>query len=51
VGVKKGDLDALEMEEGKFFPSITIMNQGDNVCWEVSNVYGPIQYEKKGEFL
>jgi exonuclease III len=51
VGVKQGDLDAVEMDAEEFFSSIKIINRCDNFEWEVINVYGPVQHEKKAGFL
>jgi hypothetical protein len=50
LGVKQCDLDAIVMDEGEFFSSITIENRKDNF-WEVINVYGPVKKERKGVFL
>jgi hypothetical protein len=30
--VRQGELDAKEMDEGKFFSSVKIRNRGDNFC-------------------
>jgi hypothetical protein len=30
---EKGDLDSVEMDEGKFFSSMTIENRHDKICW------------------
>lgn len=51
IGVKEGDVDALEMDEGEFFSSITVETRLDNFQWEIINVYGPVQLERKGHFL
>jgi hypothetical protein len=46
TGVKQGDLDVEEIEEGKYFSSIKIRNKEGNFVWEVINVYGPVKSEK-----
>jgi hypothetical protein len=46
-GVKQGDLDTEEMEEGEIFSSIKIQNREDDFVWEVINVYGHVKNEKK----
>ena len=51
MGVKQGDIDALEMEFGAFFSSIKISNREGDFIWEVINVYGPVQHERKADFL
>jgi hypothetical protein len=51
IGVRQGDLDAEEMDEGRFFSSIKVRNRGDGFCWEVINVSRPVQDEFKGQFL
>jgi endonuclease/exonuclease/phosphatase (EEP) superfamily protein YafD len=38
-------------DEGEFFSSILIENRSDNMQWEVMNVYGPVQHERKADFL
>jgi hypothetical protein len=49
--VRQGELDAKDMDEGKFFSSVKIRNRVDGFCWEVINAYGPMKYELKGQFL
>jgi hypothetical protein len=51
IGVRHGDLDAEDMDEGKKFSSVKIRNRSDNLCWKVINVYGPVKHELKGQFL
>jgi hypothetical protein len=51
LGVKQGDQDDEEMDDGRFFSNVEIRNRGGDFCWEIINVYGPVQYELKGQFL
>jgi hypothetical protein len=51
IGIRQGDLDVVEMDEGKFFSSVKIRNNEDAFCWEIINVYGPVKQELKGHFL
>lgn len=51
IGVKQGDLDATEMSNGEFQSSIKIKDQRDGFQWEIINVYGPVQIERKASFL
>jgi hypothetical protein len=39
IGVRQGDLDAVEMDEGIFFSSVKISDRGGDFCWEIINVY------------
>jgi hypothetical protein len=48
--VRQGELNFVEMDKGKFFSSVKIKNSGDNFCWEVINVYGPVKHELKSQF-
>jgi len=47
IGVRQGDLDAIEMSCGNFFSKVVITNRDDNFCWAVMNVYGPVQDDNK----
>jgi hypothetical protein len=49
--VKQGDLDVVEMDEGKKNSSVKVRDKGGDFCWEIINVYGPMQTELKGIFL
>jgi exonuclease III len=51
LGVKQVDLDATDMDEGKYYLSISIENKKDKFKWEIVNVYGSVQTGKKVEFL
>lgn len=51
TGIKNGDLEIIDTDKGAFFSSIKAKSRKDNLVWEVINVYGPIQNERKQEFL
>lgn len=51
TGVKQGEMGAIEMDSGKFFSSIIIENKKENFKWEIINVYGSVQDNRKVEFL
>jgi hypothetical protein len=38
-------------EKGEFFSSMRVHGKQDNYKWEVINVYGPVQIERKAIFL
>lgn len=50
TGVKEGDIEVISHDEESFFSSIQA-NRKDDVVWEVINVYGPVQNERKQNFL
>jgi exonuclease III len=45
-GVKQGDLDAIDMDDGRYFLSISVENKKDKFNWEIINVYRPIKTKK-----
>jgi hypothetical protein len=51
LGVKHGDLDAMEVDGGKYLSSVSIKTRQAKFYLEIINVYGPVKYERKGEFL
>lgn len=51
TGVKNGDIELISTNKGAFFSSIKAKSRKDDLIWEVVNVYGPVQDEKKQEFL
>jgi hypothetical protein len=51
TGVRNGDLDVLAVDKGNFYSSIKVQDIKENVLWEVINVYGPVQNDRKTEFL
>lgn len=51
IGVKQGEMEAMEMDCGKFYSSITIENKQERFRWEIVNVYGPVQDNRIVEFL
>jgi exonuclease III len=50
LGDKQGDIDATDINEGKYYLSISIENKKDKFKWEIVNVYGPVQTGKKLSF-
>lgn len=51
TGVKNGDTEVLGFDKGVFFSSIRAMSRQNKLEWEVINVYGPVQTERKHAFL
>lgn len=51
IGVKTDNITVLSKDRGEFFSSMKITSRQDNAEWEVVNVYGPLQLERKAEFL
>lgn len=51
TGVKNGDIEMISGDKGVFFSSIKAKSRQDNLEWEVINVYGPVQNERKVEFI
>lgn len=43
--------DAIEMDTGELFSSVVIENKKDKFVWEVINVYGLVQHDRKIHFL
>jgi hypothetical protein len=41
----------IDKDKGEFFSSMPISSKQDNFNWEIINVYGPVQSEKKAGFL
>lgn len=50
TGIKNGNLEIIDTDKGAFFSSIKAKSRKDNLVWEVINVYGPIQNERKQDF-
>jgi exonuclease III len=46
LGVKQGDLDAIDMDEERYFLSINVENKKDKCSWKIINVYGLVKTEK-----
>jgi exonuclease III len=51
LGVQTNDIAVVERDMGAFFTSMKIESRKDNFQWEIVNVYGPVQNERKMEFL
>lgn len=50
IGVKNGHIEVISCDTGSFFSSMKAKNRKDNLVWEVINVYGPVQNERKHVF-
>jgi exonuclease III len=51
VGVKTNNITMISRDRGEFYSSMKITSRQDMAEWEVVNVYGPIQIERKVDFL
>jgi hypothetical protein len=51
TGVKNGDIEVLSSDRGVFFLSIRAKSSQNNLKWEVINIYGHVQNERKQDFL
>jgi hypothetical protein len=51
LGVKTDDVTMIGKDRGEFFTSMKIVTKQENFKWEVVNVYGPVQLERKAAFL
>jgi uncharacterized OB-fold protein len=51
IGVWVNDITVLSKDKGEFFSSMKIASRKDGFKWEIVNVYGPVQMEKKSAFL
>jgi endonuclease/exonuclease/phosphatase (EEP) superfamily protein YafD len=49
--VKTDDIIVLGKDKGEFFSSMRVQGRQDDYKWEVINVYGPVQIERKATFL
>jgi hypothetical protein len=38
-------------DSGEFFSSMTVVSREDNFKWEIINVYGLVQIERKPDFI
>lgn len=41
----------LGKDNGEFFSSIIMISKEDNFKWEIVNVYGIVQIERKSDFI
>lgn len=51
TGINNNDIEVVNTDRGVFFSSMIAKSRKDNLVWEVINVYGPVQNERKQEFL
>jgi hypothetical protein len=45
--VKNGDIEMINHDKGSFFYDIRAKNRKDDLMWEIINVYGLMQHERK----
>jgi exonuclease III len=51
IGVRTDDIIVLTKDKGEYFTSMKVTGKQENFTWEVINVYGPVQIERKTAFL
>jgi hypothetical protein len=51
LGVQTNDITMISKDRGEYFTSMKIASRKDNFKWEVVNVYGLVQLERKTVFL
>jgi exonuclease III len=51
TGVRTDDIIVLNKDKGDFYSSILVSSRQDKFKWEIVNVYGPVQLERKKDFL
>jgi exonuclease III len=51
TGVKLAGASVVGKDRGVFFSSMTVISKEDNFKWELINVYGPVQIERKSDFI
>jgi hypothetical protein len=51
LGVKTDDVTIISKDRGEFYTSMKIRAKQDKFKWEIVNVYGPVQLERKAAFL
>jgi hypothetical protein len=51
VGVRTNKCIVISKDSGEFFSSMKIISKQDDFKWEVVNVYGPSQIERKTNFI
>ena len=51
IGASKDLVEVEEEDHGVFYQSLHLRNSEDDVAWMLINVYGPVQDDRKPEFL
>jgi exonuclease III len=51
TGVRTDDITVLNKDKEEFYSSILVSSRQDKFKWEIVNVYGPVQLERKKDFL
>jgi hypothetical protein len=51
LGIRTSDISIPRKDKGEFFTSMKLVSKLDKFTWEIINVYGPVQTERKQHFL
>jgi exonuclease III len=51
MGAKTDNIAVISSDRGEFYSSMKIFSRQDKTEWEVVNVFGPVQTERKADFL
>jgi exonuclease III len=51
MGIRTSDINILSKDKGDFFTSMKLVSKLDKFIWEIVNVYGPVQTDRKQHFL
>jgi exonuclease III len=51
IGVKIDEILVIDKDSGEFYSSMKVKSRMDDFKWEIVNVYGPVQTERKSQFL
>jgi hypothetical protein len=51
TGVNLAGESVVGKDRGEFFSGLTMVSREDNFKWELINVYGPVQTERKPDFI
>jgi hypothetical protein len=51
TGVNLAEASVVGKDRGVFFSSMMVISIEDNFKWELINVYGPVQIERKSNFI
>jgi endonuclease/exonuclease/phosphatase family metal-dependent hydrolase len=51
MGVRTDNIVVVDKDCGEFFSSMKIVLKQDDFRWEIVNIYGPVQIERKANFL
>lgn len=51
TGVNLAGASIVGKDSSEFFSSVVVISREDNFKWEIINVYGPVQIERKLDFI